>query len=118
MNRAAKQNKNRGSGSISAAWSSVWEYNMKTTDTLDLFVLYLSDCLLRGIATGEGDEGVTTVQASHGIHHETQVPDRPALLKQGDELVFVEVSRYLTTKYLSEGDRQRAVRHNLYKPYA
>ena len=50
---------------------------------------YLSDGLLSELSLCEGDEGVSAVQTGHRVHHESEVPDRAALLKQGDQLILV-----------------------------
>lgn len=58
---------------------------------------------LRGVARGEGDEGVSAVGAGHGVHHEAQVPDGAAALEQRDELVLVHVLGDLAAEHLAAG---------------
>lgn len=60
-------------------------------------------CALRGLPRGEGDEGVAAVGARHGVHHEAQVPDGAAPLKQGDQLVLVHVLGDLAAEHLAAG---------------
>lgn len=66
-------------------------------------LLYLSDGLLRSITLCESDEGISSIQPSHWVHHESEIPNGTTLLKQWNQLVFIEVSRYLATKYLKVG---------------
>lgn len=62
---------------------------------------YLSDCIIGGFASGERNECVSTICACHWIHHEAQVPDRAALLKQRNKLIFVHVLGYLAAKHFA-----------------
>lgn len=64
---------------------------------------------LRGLARGEGDEGVAAVGAGHGVHHEAQVPDDAAALEQRDELVLVHVLGDLAAEHLAAGTRRAAL---------
>lgn len=64
---------------------------------------------LRGLARGEGHEGVPAVGAGHGVHHEAQVPDGPAALEQRDELVLVHVLGDLPAEHLAAGARRAAL---------
>lgn len=64
---------------------------------------------LRGLARGEGHEGVAAVGARHGVHHEAQVPDDAAALEQRDELVLVHVLGDLAAEHLAAGARRAAL---------
>lgn len=64
---------------------------------------------LRGLAGGEGDEGVPPVGARHGVHHEPQVPDGAATLEQRYQLVFVHILGYLPAEHLAAGARRAAL---------
>ena len=52
------------------------------------------------LLVGEGDEAVAATETGHGVHHETQVPDRAALLEQRDEFVLEHLSRDLAAEHL------------------
>ena len=53
------------------------------------------------LLVGEGDEAVAATETGHGVHHETQVPDRAALLEQRDEFVLEHLSRDLSAVALA-----------------
>jgi len=63
-------------------------------------LLYLSDGFVSFVSGCEGDKSVTPVHPGHGVHHETQVPDLPALLEQRNQIVLVNVARDLATEDL------------------
>lgn len=57
--------------------------------------VYQSDSLLCVVLAAEGDEGISSVLARQRVHHQTQVPDGTRLLEEGNQLVFVQVTRDL-----------------------
>lgn len=70
---------------------------------------YLLHGALRGVARGEGDEGVAAVGARHGVHHEAQVPDGAAALEQRYELVLEHVLGDLAAEHLAAGAGRAAL---------
>lgn len=64
--------------------------------------MYQLDSLLGRLFSAEGDEGIAPVQATQGVHHEPQVPDRPRLLKERNQLIFKQVTGDLPDKNLQE----------------
>ena len=62
--------------------------------------MYQFDCLLRSLFGAECDESIASVETAERVHHQTQVPDRPRLLKQWHQLIFKQVSGDLTHKNL------------------
>lgn len=54
---------------------------------------YLLGSLGSGRLLAVGEEGVASVLAGHGVHHQTQIPDLARRLEQGDQRVFEQVVR-------------------------
>jgi hypothetical protein len=49
-----------------------------------------------------GEESVAAVATGHRVHHETQVPDLPALLEHWDQRVLVQLLRHMTNVDLKQ----------------
>ena len=54
---------------------------------------YLLGSLGSGRLLAVGEEGVASVLAGHGVHHQTQIPDLARRLEQGNQRVFEQVVR-------------------------
>ena len=63
---------------------------------------YLLDGLLCARLVDVGDEAVAAAEARQRVHHQPQVPDGAALLKQRDQLVLKHVLRDLPTEHLRQ----------------
>lgn len=74
---------------------------------------YQLDCRLGSLFSAEGDKGIASVQATEWVHHQTQVPDRTCLLKQGDQLILKEIPGDFPHKYLEK--RKQSSRVKLHK---
>ena len=61
---------------------------------------HLFDSLLCTLFLAERDEAVAAVHTRHGVHHQPQVPDLAAFLKQWDQLVLKDVFGNFATKNL------------------
>ena len=61
---------------------------------------YLLDSLGGTGFVRERDKAEAAVVAGHWVHHQAQVPDGPAFLKQRNQLVFEYFLRDMTTKHL------------------
>jgi hypothetical protein len=62
---------------------------------------HLSDCIVGGVATREGDKCVSSICAGHWVHHQTQVPDRTTFFEQWDQLVLVHVLWNFAAKHFA-----------------
>ena len=63
---------------------------------------YLAHSLLSSIAGGEGDKCVASIEACHGIHHESEVPNGAAFFKQRYQITLIHVLGNFATKYLQK----------------
>ena len=68
--------------------------------------VYLSDSFLGCVRGRESDEGIPAVQIRQRVHHEPQVPNRSAFLKQRNQLVLVNVSRNFPAKHLQKKNEE------------
>lgn len=70
---------------------------------------YLFDRILCGLAACERNERIATIRARHRIHHQSQIPNRSALLEQRNQLIFEHVLGYFAAEHFATVARRAGI---------
>ena len=73
---------------------------------------HLGDSRSGALLVTECNEARAAVEAGHGIHHQSEIPDLSALLEQRDQLIFKHLPGYLPTEHLIEYNKHTSNSNN------